>query len=247
MIGNKGIFGITKGPGYNVINKFGVNLDIDTGSTPETIWAHGGVFPFIDAGIAMDIVSSSANDTLEGTGAQKIRVTFYQADNTEIIQDFDMDGVTPVQINDDIKICTRIEVIQTGAGMSNAGEINLVDRATGLVVYQSVEIGEGQTLSAIQICPKNKKGLVRKHTVTYAKEQNPLGSADIRFNIRKSNGSILVKHSTVISAIKDFDKVKYDVGGIEMSEGDIFYCECIAVTAADTPIEARFDIEFQDS
>ena len=154
-----------------------------------------------------------------------------------------MAGVARVEISDDIKISTRIEVIQTGVGMTNAGEINLVDRATGLVVYQSVEIGEGQTLSAIQICPKDKVAVIRKHIATFAKTQAPAGSADLRLNLRKANGSILVKHPIVISSVKPFDLVEYDQGGIEMVEGDIIFWQCIDVSANDTPIEGRFDME----
>ena len=82
-----------RGAGFEVINKFGVNFDIDTGSTPETIWAHGGVFPFIDAGIAMDLVSSHAADDISGTGAQKARITYYTSDNTEVIVDKDLAGL----------------------------------------------------------------------------------------------------------------------------------------------------------
>jgi hypothetical protein len=234
--------------GFSIINKFGVNEDIDTTSTPETIWSHGGQFPFLDVGIAMDVVSTSANDTLAGSGAQIVRVTHYETDNTEVINDYDMAGLSRVQISDDVKIGTRIEVIQSGASMSNEGEINLVDRATGLVVYQSVEIGEGQTLSAVQICPKDKVGIVRKHSVTFAKTQAPAGSADLRFNLRKANGSVLTKHPTVISTTKEADEYEYpDGSGVEMVAGDIVYWECTSVSANDTPIEGRFDIEFFDA
>lgn len=233
-----------RGAGFEVINKFGVNFDIDTGSTPETIWAHGGVFPFIDTGIPMDLVSSQAADDIAGTGAQKARLTYYTTDNTEVTVDKDLDGITPVQVDDDLKICTRIEIIQTGSGNTNAGEINLVDRATGLVVYQSVEIGEGQTLSAIQICPKDKKGKVIQHSATYAKTQSPAGSADLRLQLRKADGSVLTKHPTVISSVKQEDMVNYPKdSGVDMEAGDIVFWECTAVSAADTPIEARFDVE----
>jgi hypothetical protein len=245
MIGPGGGATGSPGPGYRVINKFGVNLDIDTG--PEDIWSHGGLFPFLDVGIAMDIVSSAAADAIAGTGAQKARLTYYTTDNTEVVEDVDLNGVTRVEVADDIKICTRIEIIQTGTGNTNAGEVNLVDRATGLVVYQSVEIGEGQTLSAVQICPKGKKGRVVKHEATYAKTQNPFADADMRLNLRKADGTIQVKHAAVISAVKLEDEYEYPSGGISMAEGDIIFWRCLTVGAVDTPIEARFDIELEDA
>lgn len=235
------------GPGYEPVNKFGLNLDIDTGSTPETIWSNGGVFPFLDVGISMSIKSSVAADALAGTGAQKVRITYYQTDNTEVIVDKDMNGVGLVLIDADTKIVTRIEVIQSGTGLTNAGKLTVVDTATGLVVYQSVKIGEGQTLSAVQICKKGKKGLVKRHYVTYAKFQSPAGTADMRLKLRQANGSILTKHAVEISTVKEIDDYQYTIGGIEMAEGEIIYWNCESVSANDTPIEGRIDIEFTDA
>lgn len=249
MIGN-GQFGGNDNstrPGYDVINKFGANFDIDTGSIPETIWSHGEVFPFLDTGIPMDIVSTSASDTLAGIGAQKVTIIYYNTDNTENTLEVDMNGLTRVQINDDVKIVTRAFVSQSGTNNANVGEINIVDRATGAIVYQSIEVAEGQTLSAVQIIPKGKQGVVRKHSVTYAKTQSPAGSADMRLNLRKTDGSILVKHPTVISTIKPDDEYEYNIGGIKMIEGEILFWECINVSADNTPIEARFDIEVFDA
>lgn len=244
MIGPGGELG-QPGPGFLAINKFGVNLDIDAG--PEDIWSHGGLFPFLDVGISMSFKSSDAADDIAGTGAQKISITYNQTDNTEVVVEKNMDGVTPVLIDADVKIVTRVEVIQTGSGNTNAGEINVVDTATGLTVYQSVEIGEGQTLSAIQICSKGKKGKVVKHEVTYAKTQNPFADADMRLNLRKADGTIQVKHPVVLSAVKSEDKYEYPIGGIQMEAGDIIFWRCLTVGAADTPIEARFDIKLEDA
>jgi len=244
MIGN-GDQG-AKGKGYKPVNKYGANFDIGTATTPETIWSHGGVFPFLDTGVSVDVVSSSINDTLLGTGAQQIKITYYLTDNTEAVEIIDMNGTTPVPLSDDYKISTRIKVESTGVLNTNDGEINIVDRATGLIVYQSVETGEGQTLSAVQICPKGKKGLIKKHKVNFAKAQSPAGSADMRFNIRAANGSITTKHPTVISTTKTEDEYIYEIGGIEMEEGDIAYWQCLSVSANATPILARFDVEFTD-
>jgi hypothetical protein len=233
-------------PGYKVINKFGTNFDIDTPGL-ETVWSHGGAFPFLDIGIPMDFKSTLASDNIAGTGAQKIELTYYLTDNTEVVEIKDTNGITPVQINDDVKIVTRMRLIQSGANKTNDGEINVVDRATGLVVYQSMEPTEGQTLSAVQICPKGKRGVVKKHITTYAKTQSPAGSADMRLNVRVANGSITTKHTIVISTIKPFDVVEYRIGGIELEEGDIIYWQCVGVSADNTPIEGRFDMEVFDA
>lgn len=251
--GNGGFAGVGNNaarPGYSVINKFGVNFDIDTTETPIEIWSHGSDgtrFPFLDVGIAMDLVSTSVNDTAAGSGTQTVTITHYSTDNTETVEIFEMDGTTRVQVSDDIKFCSRIKQVTSGVSNTNEGEINLVDRATGLVVYQSVEIGEGQTLAALQIVPKGKVGVVVCHSVTYAKDQQPLTSADMRFQVRGVDGSVITKHPTTISVAKPEDEKIYRVGGIEMVEGEIAYWECIAVGANDTPIEGRFDMEIFDA
>jgi len=238
-------------PGYEVINKFGENLDIDQAETPIEIWSHGSGgprFPFLDTGIAMDIVSTSADDSLAGIGSQKAIVTYYTTDNTKVELDVDLAGLTRVPIGDDVKFVSRVFLYQSGSNMSNVGEVNAVDRATGLVVYQSVEIGLSQTGSALQICEKGKTGIVKRTKVGYAKGQNPLGSADMRFNVRKANGTIVTKHSVLISSIKPSDTEEPPVGNVaELEEGDIAYWLCQSVSADNTPIEARFDMEVFDA
>jgi hypothetical protein len=244
-IGNGGPAG-APGPGHFVINKFGENPDVDIASVPEAIWSHGGSFPWISAGIAMDIVSDDAADTLAGTGAQKIRLTIFRTDFTRLIVEKDMDGVTPVQVDDDVLLCSRMEVIQSGSGMINAGEINLVDRATGLIVYQSVEIGEGQTLSTVEMCPKDQKGLVKSHKATFTKTVGA-GEAQLRVRLRKPSGTILTKWNPTLTQNKTEDEKIYIKGGIEMEAGDAIFWEALDVSLNDTAIEGSFDIEFENA
>lgn len=237
------------GPGYAVVNKFGENSDIDTADTPVEIWSHGADgtnFVFLSAGISADFKSSAAADDIAGTGAQKITITYYLSDYTEVVQEFDTDGVSQVEISDDFLFCSRIQVTQTGTGNTNAGEINIVDRATGLIVYQSVEIGEGQTLSALQMCPKGKSGKVIFHYCTFSRAAVALNAAQMKMRLRKTDGSTLTKYNTTINNNHPRDERTYNAGGIDLVEGEIIYWECIAVTANDTPIEAGFDVEFQD-
>ena len=234
------------GPGYEPVNKYGINLDIDAG--PETIWSHGGQFPFLSAGIEADFISSSSADQYPGgAGARTLIFTYFLSDFTRIIEEKELNGNNQVQLHDDFLFCSRIELCESGVQNKNVGEINVVDRATGLIVYQSVEIGEGQTFCAVDMCPKGKKGLVVKHIVGYSKFTAPQGAADMRFILRKANGSELTKHPVLISDNKQEDIVRYDIGGIKMSAGDYAYWQCDSVSAANTPIEARFDIKLEDA
>jgi len=246
-IGN-GKYGVP-GAGSDAISKFGENSDIDTADAPVEVWSHGANgtrFPFIDTGIPMDIKSSSADDTLLGIGGQQATLTFYRTDNTKVVKTVDLDGITQVEIDDDVKICTRIQ-IKSGTNKTNVGEINIVDRATGLVVYQSVEIGEGQTLSAIQICEKDKKGKIKFHYTTFSRASAAFGSAQMRLRLRAVDGSILTKYNTTISANHPRDERTYGDGfGLDIVEGEIFFWECTSVSANDTPIEAGFDLMIED-
>lgn len=234
------------GPGYSVINKFGVNLDIDTASVPEAIWSHGGAFPFLASGIAMDFLSSVVADDIAGTGAQKIEITWYDDSNVEFIQEFPTDGTTPVQIPGTVKLVSRIVITQAGSGTTNAGEINVVNRG-GAIVYQSMEIGEGQTLSAVQMVPSGKKGIIKRVYAEYARAGAAFNDADMRFRIRLANGTILTKLPTVVSPNNTDHDHFYNAGGIELEAGDIAFWECIEVSANDTPIAAGFDLEIEDA
>lgn len=237
-----------RGPGFQIINKFGENRTIDVASTPETIWVHGDLFLFLDTAIEMDIFSDNVADDIAGTGAQKVEITRYDNSNSEIVEIIEMDGTTRVQLSGLTKICTRIEIIQVGSDPSktNIGDIHVVDRTTGLDVYQAVHPGDGQTLSCVQIVPAGKKGLVKEATVNYAKLTNK-NDAELTFRIRRANGSTVIKHRSVISSAAPKNGFRYETGGIKMSAGDIAYWQCDDVSANNTGIYGTFDIEFEDA
>jgi hypothetical protein len=54
--------------GFDYINKFGHNADIDTGTIPEDVWSGGGTYTFTaDGGAPYFISSSSTGDTMDIT------------------------------------------------------------------------------------------------------------------------------------------------------------------------------------
>ena len=245
-VGNGNYSGNRSKKGFLNIDKFGENIDIDTASTPEAIFTVGGQFPFLDTGIPMDLISTLATDDISGVGAQKIEVTIYHTDNSKEIKIIDMNGVGRAQVDDDIKIGTRLRVSQSGSSNTNLGTVKLVDRATGLIVYQQVEVEEGSTLSAVQIVEKDKTGIIKSHYATYARVQN-LNAAQLRLKVRLIDGTIQTRYNITISADHPRDDQDYgDDSDIMIDEGQYVYWECLAVTANDTPIEAGFKLEIWD-
>ncbi len=59
--------------GISEVHKFGANRDIDAGVT-EDIWPPGGVYPWQTGVVALEVVSTDANDTAAGTGARSIKI-----------------------------------------------------------------------------------------------------------------------------------------------------------------------------
>ena len=93
-------------------------------------------------GIQCEVVSTSADDTIAGTGVQKILLEFYDSNwvyQTEIIE---MNGLTPVNtVSTDMNRMECMSVYQVGSGIVSAGAITLKD--TGAVnTYFQIDANE---------------------------------------------------------------------------------------------------------
>ena len=78
--------------------KFGFNPDVN--GTEESIWGHGGNYPWAAAAFTAFISSSSTADTSAGTGAQTVTVQGLDENYATQSVTVDMNGQTQVQIGD---------------------------------------------------------------------------------------------------------------------------------------------------
>jgi hypothetical protein len=137
------LFDVAEGniTGHTAFTKLGYNGDV---GAEEDIWTQGGTYPWIaaGAGIALEVVSDSTDDDVAGTGVQKVRVGFLDADYTAKTETLDMDGTTPVPLVDTTVLrVNSIRATQVGTGGVAAGLI--VCRLVGppATVYRTISAG----------------------------------------------------------------------------------------------------------
>ena len=138
--------------GHTFVHKFGYNADIDIATDPETVWTHGGLYPWsaLDgAAQTLYVKSSSASDTMP--------VTFYGHDNDglEISDTVTLTGTTAVAST---KAFKRIYRAFAGGSTENVGEITWHTVSGSGTVVCAIAAGEGQTLLALYSVPSNKTG-----------------------------------------------------------------------------------------
>lgn len=87
------------------------------------VGTYGSNLTYIEIAETLDIVSSSANDTVAGTGAQVIFVTGILQDGSQLTEGVTMNGTSTVTTTAEFKRVNRLEVLTAGSTGSNVGTI----------------------------------------------------------------------------------------------------------------------------
>lgn len=140
--------------GISTIQKFGFNIDVDTGGF-EDIWSYGGDYNWLTAATILELVSDDANDAAVGTGARTVQIwgldSLY-AEQSEIVT---LDGLTPVDTAYTYIRLHRMRVLTAGTGGTAAGTITAQVDGAGAVVAE-IPIPHNQTEMAIYTVPAGK-------------------------------------------------------------------------------------------
>jgi len=100
-----------------VIHKFGSNPDV--GVTMEDIWSTGGVYTWLQTAVQLEAISTSTDDTLTGSGAQKLVVEGLDANFNEVSSTINMNGTSAsTATTQTFKRVHRAYVSQTGTYQS---------------------------------------------------------------------------------------------------------------------------------
>lgn len=181
-----------KYPDNQLIHKFGANFDIDTGTTPETVWTGGGAYPWDEFNSAQTLYckSSSASDTttLHVTGLDE-----NYAQQTETVT---LNGTTAVTTTN-----TFIRVFRLEYDAENVGDITVHTVSASGTVVGKIDIGYAQSLMAIYTIPAGYTGYIIAGDLTI----NAFRDVQVKFFVRKEGKPFRIAHMAEVRGEYRYD------------------------------------------
>lgn len=147
------LLSVTRGEfeNYSVVRKFGRNPDLDAG-VAEDLWAQGGDYTFPTAAQIVDIVSTTDDDSLGGSGAHTVAIEGLDANYAVIRDTVDLEGLTQVSTTNAYLRIFRMRVTAGGSAAGAAGNIT-ADQTTSGTVVGYIAAGVNQTQLAVYTVP----------------------------------------------------------------------------------------------
>jgi hypothetical protein len=169
--------------------------------TKHGIWPGPTSFPPWDLAGVSDgyLVSTSANDTLGGSGIQQVEVYYIDISGDLQHEILTMTGTTPVPLPFSFRF---IQCTHTVKGQFAGGNISLLGN-TGTVTYSYILVGDSRCTSAFRMVPRGKTAYI-VDLVGGATSGTAAASADLEFisteidtNQLISEG-IFIPHNSVV-------------------------------------------------
>ncbi len=180
--------------GVATFEKYGKNLDLDTGSVPEDIWGGGSLFTGHPTGSAetLEIFSSDANDADGGTGARTVRI-YNLLDSTGAASadvDVTLNGTTAVSLGATTyyRGGSRMKVLTAGSGGANAGGLTLRHTTTTANIFAVMPLGLNQTAICAYTVPLNKILYINRIQMQLSRRSGAAGSASMSARVRPYGG-----------------------------------------------------------
>jgi hypothetical protein len=137
-----------------IFQRNGFVTDVD--NVEEDLWPQGAKYVFPAAEMGMEVVSTTVNDDVAGTGIQKVKIYYLDDTFAEQNTEVEMDGTTPVATSvTDIYRVNYFRASQVGTGGFADGTVSLRHLAD-TPIYGSIAVGNTQARSLIYTVPLGK-------------------------------------------------------------------------------------------
>ncbi len=127
------------------------------------------VYPIIAE--SWEIASDNANDTLAGSGARVVQVTYLDASYDQDVVNVFMDGTNPVVISNDCFRLVSATVVSSGTGQANEGKLT-INAVVGGAERGALSAGMSMSLDTFVTVPAGKTLLVLVTHATFPKNED---------------------------------------------------------------------------
>ena len=175
--------------GHYIIDKFGENPDIDTGTIPEDIWEYGGEYIYDADGTApiVSLVSDDASDT------EEIVVQGLDIDGNLVTQSIILTGTTRVALTTPL---WRVFRMFNNGSVAIAGTVYCYTSTGNTPAPSEVRAiisgSNNQTLMAIYTIPKGKVGFLVRGELGCSRSQTA-GASQCAYDSRRYGKVFRVK------------------------------------------------------
>ena len=237
---------VSKGlvPKHTLVHKFGHNLDIDTGTDPETVWSAGGIYTFPTTHSRLQITSNDNDDfAVTGTGARKVKVFGLDENYNLIEEEVDMKGTAASTTNEEFIRVFRAFVTEAGSSEVNEGTITINHIVDNITVAQ-IPADHGQTQMAVYTVPANHKAYMTSFSGSMSKA-TPSTAIVLEMVFRK-DGVKRVKQDIAIDTTGSTSFVKYFECPLPVEEKTDIYINAKEVSQNNSGVFSNFALILVD-
>lgn len=229
--------------GFSIVNKFGTNSDIDTASVPEDIWEGGGVYTGFPSELELvEVVSSSANDDSDGTGARTVRITGLDANWDVLSETVTLDGTTPVDTVAQFRRVHTATVMSAGSGGVNAGIITVRHSTTTANVFLAMAVGRNQSNVSAYTVPAGYTAYMRAMhcSIRGTAQANTPGAVEGHIWTRAFEAPFRSRRPFIVSSnYRLYDKI---YGGIVFTEKSDLVLRITATSGDNASVSGGYDL-----
>lgn len=206
-------------------------------TSAETVWNAGATYAKLTAATPLEVVSSSANDTANGTGARTVVVRGVDSSYLPITETVTLNGTTPVALTAVTHLAVnRFYVATVGSGGVNAGNID-VRAVTGSVVVSriasAVQLGQGRASDFIFTVPDEYTAVIGD---IHFSATGVTGDLSVYLNSSDENGVLTClgagKSSLYVTAFNGARGAIHFGSGLVVPEKTLIELRCIASAGA---------------
>lgn len=238
-------------PNVTRISALGINLDIDTGTQPEDVWAGSEIgllngydhkiIPFMTTPTLVEIVSSSANDSAAGAGLRTVVVGYLDSTYTAKTALLTLNGLTPVALPEAVLAINSIIRVTSGTYRgANLGNISVRDVGGLGKTYSYAKIGAGIAQSSAFTVPAGYTLFVMSMLFLINSADTTARQAVMSFSTISASGALLKALEVGVSDATPYRHEAQNMAVTTVPEKSVILMSCDAVSQNNTNVTGAY-------